>query len=76
MQAYIGRFLLAFALLGLEMLSGTFYLIVFSLAAINLKVAGKYVAAFGNVAQKGNTLILPGNLADLGGMIATAMRAW
>ncbi len=41
--------------------------------AINLKVAEKYVEAFGNVAQKGNTLILPGNLADLGGMIATAM---
>ncbi len=41
--------------------------------AINLKVAEKYVEAFGNVAQKGNTLILPGNLADIGGMIATAM---
>jgi len=43
------------------------------LDAISLKVAEKYVEAFGNVAQKGNTLILPGNLADLGGMIATAM---
>jgi len=41
--------------------------------AINLKVAEKYVEAFSNVAQKGNTLILPGNLADLSGMIATAM---
>ena len=41
--------------------------------AVNLKVAEKYVEAFGNVAQEGNTLILPGNLADMGGMVATAM---
>ena len=41
--------------------------------AVNLKVAEKYVDAFANLAQEGNTLILPGNLADLGGMIATAM---
>ena len=41
--------------------------------AINLQVAEKYVDAFSNVAQEGNTLILPGNLSDLGGMIATAM---
>jgi regulator of protease activity HflC (stomatin/prohibitin superfamily) len=41
--------------------------------AVNLKVAEKYVAAFGNVAKEGNTLILPGNLADMGGMVATAM---
>ncbi len=41
--------------------------------AINLQVAEKYVDAFANVAQEGNTLILPGNLADLSGMIATAM---
>ena len=41
--------------------------------AVNLKVAEKYVDAFANLAQEGNTLILPSNLADLGGMIATAM---
>jgi regulator of protease activity HflC (stomatin/prohibitin superfamily) len=41
--------------------------------AVNLKVAEKYVEAFGNVAKEGNTLILPGNLADMGGMVATAM---
>jgi regulator of protease activity HflC (stomatin/prohibitin superfamily) len=41
--------------------------------AVNLKVAEKYVAAFSNVAKEGNTLILPGNLADMGGMVATAM---
>jgi hypothetical protein len=37
------------------------------------KVAEKYVEAFGNVAKTGNTLILPGNLADMGSMVATAM---
>ena len=41
--------------------------------AVNLKVAEKYVEAFGNVAKAGNTLILPGNLADMGAMVATAM---
>ncbi|MDD2702196.1 MAG: paraslipin [Sideroxydans sp.] len=41
--------------------------------AVNLKVAEQYVEAFGKVAKEGNTLILPGNLADMGGMVATAM---
>jgi len=41
--------------------------------AVNLKVAEKYVEAFGNVAKEGNTLILPGNLSDMGAMVATAM---
>jgi regulator of protease activity HflC (stomatin/prohibitin superfamily) len=41
--------------------------------AVNLKVAEKYVEAFGNVAKAGNTLILPGNLADMGAMVASAM---
>ena len=41
--------------------------------AVNLKVAERYVEAFGNVAKEGNTLILPANLADVGGMIASAM---
>ncbi len=41
--------------------------------AVNLKVAEKYVEAFSNVAREGNTLILPGNLADMGGLVATAM---
>jgi len=41
--------------------------------AVNLKVAERYVEAFGNVAKAGNTLVLPGNLADMGGLIATAM---
>ena len=42
--------------------------------AVNLKVAEQYVAAFSNVAQTNNTLILPSNMADMGGLIATAMN--
>ncbi|MCS6766992.1 MAG: paraslipin [Candidatus Protistobacter heckmanni] len=42
--------------------------------AVNLKVAERYVDAFGNVAKTNNTLILPANLADLGGLIGTAMQ--
>lgn len=41
--------------------------------AVNLQVAEKYVEAFGKIAQKGNTLLLPANLSDLGSMIASAM---
>jgi regulator of protease activity HflC (stomatin/prohibitin superfamily) len=41
--------------------------------AVNLKVAEKYVEAFANVAKEGNTLILPGNLSEMGSMVATAM---
>ena len=41
--------------------------------AVNFKVAEQYIEAFGNVAKQGNTLILPGNLADMGGLVAAAM---
>ncbi len=41
--------------------------------AVNLKVAEKYIEAFGNVAKQGTTLILPGNLADMGGLVVAAM---
>ena len=41
--------------------------------AVNLNVAERYVDAFANVAKQGNTLILPSNLADMGGLIASAM---
>ncbi|WP_114815058.1 SPFH domain-containing protein [Paraburkholderia kururiensis] len=41
--------------------------------AVNLKVAEQYVNAFGNLAKQGNTLIVPGNLADMGSMIASAL---
>jgi regulator of protease activity HflC (stomatin/prohibitin superfamily) len=41
--------------------------------AVNLKVAERYVEAFAGLAKAGNSLILPANLAELGGLIATAM---
>jgi regulator of protease activity HflC (stomatin/prohibitin superfamily) len=41
--------------------------------AVNLKVAEKYVEAFSGLAKTGNSLILPANLADVGGLIAAAM---
>jgi regulator of protease activity HflC (stomatin/prohibitin superfamily) len=41
--------------------------------AVNLKVAEKYVEAFAGVAKEGNTLILPGNMAEMGTMVAAAM---
>ena len=40
--------------------------------AVNLKVAEQYVAAFGNLAKTGNTLIVPSNLADLGTLVTAA----
>ncbi|SOY47275.1 putative stomatin_like membrane protein [Cupriavidus taiwanensis] len=42
--------------------------------AVNLKVAEEYVAAFGNLAKQGNTLIVPGNMSEMGSMIASALQ--
>ncbi len=44
------------------------------LTAVNLKVAEKFVDAFGNIAKQGNTMILPTNAADIAGLVATAMQ--
>jgi regulator of protease activity HflC (stomatin/prohibitin superfamily) len=41
--------------------------------AVNLKVAEKYVDAFGGIAKTGNSLIVPANFADVGSLIAAAM---
>lgn len=43
--------------------------------AANLRVAEQFVEQFGNLAKEGNTLILPGNLADVSSVVATAMSA-
>ena len=43
------------------------------LLAANLKVAEQYIAAFGNLAKTGNTLIVPTNLTDVATMIQSAM---
>ena len=37
------------------------------------QVLSRRIAAFGNLAIKANTMILPTNAADVAGMIATAM---
>ena len=42
--------------------------------AVNLSVAERYVDAFANLAKESNTLILPSNLSDIGGLIASAMK--
>ncbi len=39
--------------------------------AANLRIAENYIVQFGNLAQKNNTLILPTNVADVAGMVAT-----
>ena len=41
--------------------------------AANLKVAEQYIAAFGNLAKTGNTLIVPSNLTDVATMVSGAM---
>ncbi|NDY57223.1 paraslipin [Desulfovibrio sulfodismutans] len=41
--------------------------------AANLRVAEKYLSEFGNLAKAGNTMILPANLADIAGIVGTAM---
>ena len=41
--------------------------------AMQLRVAEQYIQQFGNLAKAGNTLIVPSNLADVSGVLATAM---
>jgi regulator of protease activity HflC (stomatin/prohibitin superfamily) len=43
------------------------------LQAINLKVAERYVDAFGQMAKANNTMIVPANLGDLSTLVSTAM---
>lgn len=42
--------------------------------AVNLRVAEQYLQEFGKLAKTNNTLIIPANLSDISGMIATAME--
>ncbi|HBL27034.1 MAG TPA: paraslipin [Acidobacteria bacterium] len=42
--------------------------------AVQLRVAEQYVTEFGQLAQKGNTLVVPANVADVASMIALAMK--
>jgi regulator of protease activity HflC (stomatin/prohibitin superfamily) len=42
-------------------------------AAVQLKVAEKAVEAYGQLAQKNNTMIVPGNMTEVSALIGTAM---
>ena len=42
--------------------------------AVNLRVAEQYVEAFAQLARTSNTMIVPANLGDVAGLIATAMK--
>jgi regulator of protease activity HflC (stomatin/prohibitin superfamily) len=42
------------------------------LNAVNLRVAEQYLVGFGNLAKQSNTIILPSNLTDVAGIVATA----
>ena len=42
--------------------------------AVNLRVAEQYVEAFAQLARTNNTMIVPANLGDVAGLIATAMK--
>lgn len=44
--------------------------------AVSLSVAEKYVDAFANLAKEGTSVIVPGNVGDIGGMIASAMAVY
>ncbi len=44
------------------------------LQAVELRVAEQYIQQFGNLARVGNTLIIPANLSEMGGLVATAMN--
>src|SRR5438552_4085283 len=41
--------------------------------AVQLKVAERAVEAYSHLAQKNNTMIVPGNMSEVSGLIATAM---
>jgi regulator of protease activity HflC (stomatin/prohibitin superfamily) len=43
------------------------------MSAANLKIAEKYIEAFQNLARTNNTLIIPSNLSDVAGLVASAM---
>jgi regulator of protease activity HflC (stomatin/prohibitin superfamily) len=42
--------------------------------AVNLKVAERYIEAFSGIARTNNTVVIPSNLGDVAGLVATAMQ--
>jgi len=43
--------------------------------AVNLRVAEQWVKEFGRIAQASNTMIIPAQMGDVAGMVATALKA-
>ena len=43
---------------------------------MNLRIAEKYIEEFGKLAKQNNTMILPSNVADLAGIVATLGRTF
>lgn len=41
------------------------------LAAANLRIAERYIQEFGNIAKESNTLVIPSDLSDVSGMVAS-----
>jgi regulator of protease activity HflC (stomatin/prohibitin superfamily) len=44
--------------------------------AVSLSIAERYVDAFGKLAKEGTAVVVPGNVGDLGGMIASALSVY
>jgi len=44
--------------------------------AVSLRVAERYVDAFSNLAKEGTAVVVPGNVGDIGQMIASAMAVY
>ena len=44
--------------------------------AVSLRIAEQYVSAFARIAQKGNTIMLPGNASDAASMVTQAMTIY
>lgn len=45
-------------------------------SAVSLSVAEKYVDAFGKLAKESTAVVVPGNVGDIGGMIATGLSVF
>ncbi len=44
--------------------------------AVNLRIAEQYIMEFGKLAKENNTMIIPSNMADIAGLIATATNVY
>ncbi|MBV6478787.1 MAG: Protein QmcA [Ignavibacteria bacterium] len=44
--------------------------------AVNLRIAEQYLMEFGKLAQKNNTMIIPGNLSDVAGIVAVISKVF